>query len=85
MSDSYLSIEPSVGETYSHPGEWTVYRYSTWPEDSVLAGRQRRRYVEGEFTSPEAARAKYPAAEQGGHFEPSLHGEPPPGFFPDDE
>lgn len=71
-SSSYLSIEPSAGETYNHPGEWAVYRYDEHPPYSVLAGRQRRRYVGGEFTSEGAAKAKYPDAVTGGQYEPEL-------------
>ena len=62
----YLTIEPSRGETYNHPGEFTVYGPGTYERGSVLEGRPMRVYVEGGFTSVETAKAKYPEADESG-------------------
>lgn len=43
--DGWFVVEPGHGETYSH-GRPVLYAYDTYPSGSVLAGRQRRTYVE---------------------------------------
>jgi hypothetical protein len=61
-----LYIEPSAGATYDHPGEFAVYSYGTYPESSVLAGREKRSFVAGGFTSEAEAKAAYPDATVAG-------------------
>jgi hypothetical protein len=64
--DAELFIEPSAGETYGPafgaPPEYGVYAYGTYPEDSVLAGRERRSCVDSGFASEAEAQAAYPGA-----------------------
>lgn len=52
---------PSKGATYYNEC-YGVYKYDTWPNHSVLAGQERRTYLE-EFNTLEEAQAKYPKAE----------------------
>lgn len=82
---SYLAAEPQRGETYSHPG-FAVYRYSEYPDDSVLAGQTRRQFIAGDFETEAAALAAYPAAETGGSYipPPPVPHTPPDWFDPAD-
>jgi hypothetical protein len=65
MPDSYIQIEyPCVGETYSEP-EYGVYGYGTYPNSSVLAGQERRSFLNS-FPTLEAAQAAYPSAQWAG-------------------
>lgn len=52
---------PSVGSTY-HIEEYGVYEYSKHPRGSVLAGQERRVFIDC-FDTLEEAQAKYPKAE----------------------
>ena len=52
---------PSAGATYSRE-EYGVYEYSTYGGSSVLAGQERRVFLDS-FETLDAARAAYPAAE----------------------
>jgi hypothetical protein len=62
-----LRIEPERGAEYRHDGKFAVYSYDVYPEGSVLAGQERRRFVAGGFTSEAAAKAACPeAVVQGG-------------------
>lgn len=54
---------PSQGETYSRP-EFGVYQYDTYPRGSVLAGQQRRIFLDSFKTEAEAI-AAYPQATPG--------------------
>ena len=76
MSKPYQTIErASHGATYQNsPDTWTVYEISRYPRSSVLAGQQRRRWMD-DFDSLEAAKAAYPNAKEIGgstYREPSL-------------
>jgi hypothetical protein len=51
---------PSQGATYSRDA-YGVYEYSTYPRSSVLAGQERRCFLD-RFDTLEEARAKYPKA-----------------------
>jgi hypothetical protein len=85
MPKQDLRIEPSAGATYRHDGEFAVYEYGTYPESSVLAGQERRSYVDGGFASAAEAKAAYPDAviEDGsGHREITIPRTPPPWFDP---
>lgn len=76
MSKSYLVIEQgSRGATYQNDMDtFTVYEIGTYEESSVLAGQQRRRFVD-EFKSLAEAQAAHPTARVSGstYREPSLH------------
>jgi hypothetical protein len=62
---SYTAIEyPSSGATYSR-NEYGVYRYDEYPESSVLAGQERRSFLDSFPTLAEAKKA-YPDAEESG-------------------
>jgi hypothetical protein len=83
--DQDLYIEPSAGATYSHDGEFAVYAYGTYPDSSVLAGQERRSYVDGGFTSEAEAKAAYPdaiIAGGSGYREIPVPHTPPPWFDP---
>jgi hypothetical protein len=56
-----LTIEREHGETYSR-ATFAVYEHGTYPRGSVLAGQPSRRFIDGGFETPEAAKAKYPHA-----------------------
>ncbi len=59
---SRIQIEyPCAGATYNRP-EYGVYQYSVYPRSSVLAGQQRRVWLDS-YTTLEEARAEYPDAE----------------------
>ena len=61
----YLTIEyPASGATYSHD-EYGVYEYGTYPDSSVLAGQERRSFID-RFPTLEEAKAAYPSAEYSG-------------------
>ncbi len=79
-----LDIEyPTAGATYSHP-EYGIYRYSEYPESSVLAGQERRQFIDS-FPTLAAARKAYPTAnvtEGCGYREPHIPDSPPAWFDP---
>jgi hypothetical protein len=62
--DTTVIEYPASGETYSHD-EYGVYRYSTYEEGSVLAGQEKRTFLDG-FETLEEAQAAYPEAEWSG-------------------
>lgn len=64
---SYLTIEQgSRGATYRNSNDtWTVYEISRYPRSSVLAGQQRRVWMD-DFTSLAEAQKAYPKAEVSG-------------------
>jgi hypothetical protein len=55
---------PSRGTTY-HTDEYGVYEYSTYPRSSVLAGQQRRAWLDS-FPTLEQAKSAYPEARYDG-------------------
>lgn len=58
----YLRIEPARHVTYSQEGMVAVFRYDVYPPDSVLAGRERRTFLDdGEVV--EDLHDEYPEAE----------------------
>jgi hypothetical protein len=60
-----LVIEyPMIGETYQHD-EYGVYEYGVYPDSSVLAGQERRSFVDS-FPTLAEAKASYPNAEYNG-------------------
>lgn len=61
---------PSRGTTYNRQ-EWGVYEYSTYPRGSVLAGQERRVFLDSDV-SLELLKEKYPEAQvvQGSSFRP---------------
>lgn len=64
---------PSRGATYSK-NAYGVYEYGTYGRSSVLAGQQRRTYLDS-FPTLEEAKAAYPNAEvtsSCGYHPPSL-------------
>ena len=70
---------PSRGATYCH-AEYGVYKYGTYPRNSVLAGQQSRQYLGSYPTMGEALQAHPGANVTGcGYQEPYL------GHLPDDE
>ena len=52
---------PSSGATYNRP-VYGVYKYDRYPRHSVLAGQQRRTFVDS-FPTLAEAQAKFPAAK----------------------
>lgn len=84
----YQTIEhASHGATYAHAeGTYTVYEISTYPRSSVLAGQQRRVFLDS-FSegTPEqnlaAARKAYPNAEL---ISGTTYREPDLSHLPDD-
>lgn len=58
---------PSIGRTYAN-NEYGVYEYSVHGEDSVLAGEERRVFLDC-FKTLAEAQAKYPNAEFHGEGE----------------
>jgi hypothetical protein len=57
-----ITIEyPASGATYSRD-EFGVYRYDEYPESSVLAGQERRTFLDS-FPTLDEARAAFPDAE----------------------
>lgn len=83
---SYRAIEyPMAGETYSHD-EYGVYEYGEYEPWSVLAGQERRSFLDS-FPTLEAARAAFPDAEYGagsGYREVFIPQSPPEWFDPMD-
>ena len=62
MTRAYTTIEfPSTGTTYSRE-EYGVYRYDTFPSGSVLAGQERRSWLDA-FETLAEAQATFPDAE----------------------
>lgn len=57
-----LMIEPAQSATIPPDGTFAVYAYDTYPESSVLAGQERRRYVDGNFASEAETKAAHPDA-----------------------
>jgi len=57
-----LTIERERGETYSK-ATFAVYEHGTYGRSSVLAGRPKRIYRDGGFSTVEEAKAKYPNAK----------------------
>ncbi len=58
----FVLIEyPSAGATYSRP-EYGVYGYGTYPSSSVLAGQEKRVFLDS-FETLEEAQAAHPEAE----------------------
>lgn len=55
-----FTIEMGRGATYCN-GRWTVYRHTTYPRHSVLAGQPCRTFIDS-YDSLELARAAYPQA-----------------------
>lgn len=77
-----LTIEyPSAGATYSHD-EYGVYRYDTYPENSVLAGQERRTFIDS-FPTLAEAQATYPDAEwwAGSGYRDIIIPRTPPAWF----
>ena len=73
-----------IGETYSHD-EYGVYEYGEYEPWSVLAGQERRSFLDS-FPTLEAAKAAYPDAEYGtgGYQEMHIPESPPEWFDPMD-
>jgi hypothetical protein len=62
MAKQDIRIEyPSLGTTYAD-NAYGVYAYDEYPRHSVLAGQQRRKFLDS-FETLEEAQAKYPHAE----------------------
>ena len=76
MPKSYQTIEQgSCGATYRNGADkFTVYEISTYPRSSVLAGQQRRVWMD-DFDSLEAAQKAFPKARVSGstYRAPYLH------------
>jgi hypothetical protein len=72
MAKKDQRIELGRGATYSN-NKFTIYEYDVYPRGSVLAGQQRRKWLD-EFNTLAEAKAAYPdAVESGcGYQEPSL-------------
>ena len=72
---------PSRGTTY-YKETYGVYKYDVWPGYSVLAGQQRRTYLE-EFNTLDEAKAKYADAEVVDHscFTPTILSPIEPDWF----
>ncbi len=63
---SYLAIEyPMHGATYHHDDQYGVYEYGVYPDSSVLAGQERRSFIDS-FPTLAEAKAAYPNAEYQG-------------------
>lgn len=60
MKERY-TIEVGHGETYHQREGVTVYKHDRYPRGSVLAGQDRRTFVDT-FESVEAAKAAFPKA-----------------------
>lgn len=76
---------PSAGATYSHD-EYGVYRYDEYPDGSVLAGRQRRTFLDS-FDTLAEARAAHPGAAwhgaMSGYVDQPIPASPPEWFDPE--
>ena len=55
------TIERGRGATYAS-GRWTVYAHDRYPRSSVLAGQDRRTFVDS-YDSLDLAKAAWPKAE----------------------
>ena len=77
---------PSAGATYSHD-EYGVYEYGEYEPWSVLAGQEKRSFLDS-FPTLKAAQAAYPDAqwsgEGSGYREITIPHDPPDWFDPDD-
>ena len=60
--ERYVIEQGGRGMTYLHRDGFTVYGLGVYPGWSVLAGQQRRRWLD-RFDTLEEAQAKYPTAE----------------------
>jgi len=82
MAKSYQVIEQgSRGATYQNGDDtFTVYEIGTYGRGSVLAGQQRRQWLD-EFQSLAEAQAAYPQAE---FINGSTYREPNLNHLPDD-
>ena len=61
LGPKHYTIELGRGETYRN-GRWTVYGHDRYPSTSVLAGQDRRTWVQ-DYDSLELAQAAYPHAQ----------------------
>lgn len=86
MNKTYQTIEFGRGATYSND-KYTVYEHSVYPRHSVLAGQDRRVWLD-DFETLEEAQAAYPKAEVcvGGttYRPPCLHHLPDDGDYVDE-
>jgi hypothetical protein len=74
---------PMTGATYSRD-EYGVYEYGIYPESSVLAGQERRSFIDS-FPTLAEAQSAYPDAEWqdgSGYREIVIPHEPPEWFDP---
>lgn len=84
MNDQVIIEYPATGPTYTCPGEYGVYRYSTWPPGTANAGTPRRSNL-GIYPSLAKAQDEHPGAEWNGPgwngqaMIPALPVEQPPG------
>lgn len=69
------------GMTYEHEDGFTVYELSVYPESSVLAGQQKRKWVE-RYATLEAAQLAHPDAEL---VEGTTYQSPFLGHLPDED
>lgn len=76
-----ITIEyPSAGATYSRD-EYGVYKYDEYPESSVLAGQERRTFLDS-FSTLAEAKAAYPdATESANGYREIVIPETPPEWF----
>lgn len=56
-----VRLEPMRGSTYDVPGRVAAYAYDVYPPSSVLAGEERRSFLES-FNNLADAVAQYPTA-----------------------
>jgi hypothetical protein len=78
-SETYRWIEQEHGGTYDSE-DYAVYEYGTYPEGSVLEGRQKRSYVDGGYPDAAAAKAAHPEAfcsDSSGYVEQAASDVPP--------
>lgn len=62
MPQHSRTIERERGQTYNRH-TFAVYEEFTYPRGSILAGQSGRRYIDGGFETPEAAKAAHPEAQ----------------------
>ena len=80
-----ITIEPNRFRDSTSKWEWSVYGHGTYEEWSVLAGQERRAFLDG-FATIEEAKEAYPDAEVLGHtsyVEHKMPDVPPDWFDPD--
>jgi hypothetical protein len=65
MKYSHYTIEPA-NSSYGDENAVIVYAWGVYPRSSVLAGQQRKKYMD-EYASVELALKEYPEAEAVGH------------------